>query len=223
VRDDGLIDERSHPGFREIYAELASRSAYLDAAVQRIRLTGLTLGPAELGHLRRIRVLLGETNALVLSAEAETIVATPDGQRLLRLLLYLLESGRMEIRIAPLAGWNPDFSIFTRPPDEESDDSERDPPSSRMTLMVGTHWLERPYPHPGPALGIVLHGRPALTATARFREIWDRGHDLKGAFVTLFRKTVRRFPAEPRAGLTLSRGSGYSFRAAGTSSGVDPV
>jgi hypothetical protein len=221
--DNGLIDERSHPGFREIYGELASQSAYLDAAVQRIRLTGLTLGPGELGHLRRIRVLLGETNALVLSAEAETVVSTPEGRRLLRLLLFLLESGRMEIRIAPLAGWNPDFSVFTREPEEGEVDREDDLPSSRMTLMLGTHWLERPYPHPGPALGVVLHGPPALKATARFREIWDRGHDLKGAFVTLFRKTVRRFPSQTRPGLTPSRRSGYSLRAAGTSSGVDPV
>jgi hypothetical protein len=223
MRDDGLIDERSHPGFRDIYGELASRSAYLDAAVQRIRLTGLNLGPGELGHLRRIRVLLGETNALVLSAEAETVVATPEGRRLLRLLLFLLESGRMEIRIAPLAGWNPDFSIFTQQPEKGEGSLEDDPPSSRMTLMLGTHWLERPYPHPGPALGVVLQGPPALQATARFREIWDRGHDLKGAFVTLFRKTVRGTPTRIRSGLTPSRGSGYSFRAAGTTSGVDPV
>lgn len=218
-----MIDDRSHPGFREIYGELASQSAFLDAAVQRIRLTGLTLGPGELGHLRRIRVLLGETNGLVLASEAEMMMATPEGRRLLRLLLYLMENGRMEIRIAPLAAWNPDFSVFTREPAEGGDTLEIDPPTSRTTLMIGTHWLERPYPHPGPALGVILSGAPALRARARFREIWDRGHDLRGAFLALFRKTVRGVPYPPRPGLTPSRRPGYSFRAAGRSSGADPV
>jgi len=223
MQDDVLIDERSHPGFRELYGFHAARAAYLDAAVQRIRLGGLNLQPGELSHMRRIRVLLGETNALVLSAEAETVVATPDGRKLLRLLLYLLESGRMEIRIAPLAGWNPDFTIFTREAEKGEEESEEVPPSSRMTLMLGPHWLERPYPHPGPALGVVLRGPPALKATARFREIWGRGHDLKGAFVTLFRRTLGGTSVNPGPGLTLSRRSGYSLRAVGSTPGVDPV
>ena len=174
-----LLDERTRPDFRDVYAREAAGAERLDTALTRIRLSAMDLGAAELGGLRRIRVLLAEMNALGLTAEAETLAADPARRDRLRFLLDRLETGTLEVRLAPLAGWAPDFSVFHR--------AGGDPPA----LLVGPHRLERPYPHPGPAFASLHRGPDAVRAGRRFDETWERAHDLQGPLVRILERVVR--------------------------------
>lgn len=180
-----LIDERSDPDFRTVYGTLARHSAALDAAVVRIRLTGLDLGPDELQSLERVRVLLAEVNGLDLRSEAEAMLLDPRKARNVRNLASLMEAGRIDVRSAPLAGWAPDFSVFHRK-------------GRPWTLLAGLHWFARPFPHRGPALAS-LHGAGAAARTAaRFSELWKGGHDIGPAILELLREADRR--SNPRCG-----------------------
>ncbi len=170
-----LMDERSDPNFRAVYGLLARRSGGLDAAVSRIRLSGLDLRPDELRALGRIRVLLTEVNAITLRSEAEASLADPDKAGNLTNLLELMEAGTIEVRSAPLAGWAPDFSVFQR--------------SGRpWMVLVGLHWFARPYPHGGPALAS-LHGAEAAGRTARrFEGLWRGAHDIGPAILHILQE-----------------------------------
>jgi hypothetical protein len=190
-----LLDERGRPDFRDVYAREAARALALDAALTRIRLSALDLGPGELGRLERIRVLLAEMNALSLAAEAAGLAARPGGGERLRFLIQGLEEGTLAVRLAPLAGWAPDFSVFHPPPGGEG------------VLVVGLHRLERPYPHPGPAFASVHRGADVARAAARFRELWARAHDLRAPLVRTLRGAAVRGPD----GVDIPGGSGYSF------------
>ena len=173
-----LLDDRGRPDFRDVYGRHASLAVTLDAAVRRIRLAGITLGSQELGGVQRMRVLVAELNALTLSGEAEVIGADPSRRPRLELLLRLFEEERLSVRAAPLAGWDPDFTIFGR---EQPD-----------TVLLGPHWFERPYPHPGPAFAVVLVGDPARRAHVRFEELWSGAHDLQRPIEVLLREALRR-------------------------------
>jgi hypothetical protein len=173
-----LLDERGRPDFRDVYGRHASVAATLDAAVRKVRLAGVTLGSREIGGVRRMRVLVAEMNALTLSGEAEAIGADPSRRQRLELLLQLFDEGRLAVRTAPLAGWDPDFTIFGRKKPE--------------TLLLGPHWFERPYPHPGPAFGVVLSGDHARRAHARFEGLWSSAHDLRRPIEELIREAFRR-------------------------------
>jgi len=173
-----LLEDRARPDFRDVYGRHASAAATLDAAVRRVRLVGMTLGREELGGLRRMRVLVAELNALALSGEADSMGADPSRRPRLEMLLLLFEEGRLYVRTAPLAGWDPDFTVFGR---EEP-----------VTVMLGPHWFERPYPHPGPAFGVVLDGEPARRAHARFEGLWSGAHDLRRPVEELIREALRR-------------------------------
>jgi hypothetical protein len=190
-----LLDERGRPDFRDLYAREARRARALDAALTRIRLSALDLGAGELGRLEGIRVLLAEMNALSLAAEAGALVARPGGRERLGFLLRGLEGGTLEVRLAPLAGWAPDFSVFHPPRGGEG------------VLLVGPHRLERPYPHPGPAFASVHRGSDAVRAAGRFRELWERAHDLRGPLLRTLGAAVARGPG----GVDIPGGSGYSF------------
>lgn len=174
-----LIDERSRPDFRDVYARRAARSVCLDAAVGRIRLGGMNLGERELGGLSRIRLVVGQLGVLTLSSEAETLAADPARRPRLALLLSLFEAGRLNVRIAPLAGWNPDFSVFH--PSDRPDGSQ----DESATVLLGPHLFDRPYPHPGPAFGIELEGDAATLAAERFEVLWMGAHDLKHPIVSV--------------------------------------
>jgi len=182
----------------------------LDAALTRIRLSAMDLGPDDLGPLRRIRVLLAEVSALSLTAEAEALALRPERRERLRFFLERLRAGTLRVRLAPLAGWAPDFSVFHRPG------------GSAAVLLVGPHRLERPYPHPGPAFASVHRGPAAGRAALRFREIWKRAHDLQAPLVRILGGVLergRRSLGEDPPGGTLkapdgvdtSEDSGYSF------------
>lgn len=167
-----LLDERSNPDFREVFGMFAARSAGLDAAVARIRLTGLDLRSDELQGLNRIRVLLANVSALSFRAEADAIMSDPSKATNLGNIVALMEEGRIEVRSSPLGGWAPDFSIFHRY-------------GKPWTLMVGLHWFARPYPHRGPALAS-LHGSSAAgKAEVRFSELWRGGHDIGAPILEL--------------------------------------
>lgn len=174
-----LLDERSEPDFRSVFATLARRSTALGSAVSRIRLGGLDLRPEELRSLNRIRVVVAELNGIVLRAEAEAMLTDPAKGDNLRYLVRLMREGRIEIRSAPLAGWSPDFTVFSRG-------------GRPWTLLVGLHWFARPYPHRGPALAS-LHGRVAASRTLRrFEELWRRGHDIGSPVLSLLEEAKQR-------------------------------
>ena len=95
-----LLDERARPDFRQLYGLQALRSEALDAAVHRVRLAGMDLSSRELKGLLRIRLLIGELNALTLASEAEALAVDPLRRNRLRLLTSLFSERRLEIRIA---------------------------------------------------------------------------------------------------------------------------
>lgn len=162
-----LLHDRSRPDFRDVYGGLAMRARSMEAAVGRIRLLGMTLRPAELQRVERLRVVIQEISPLATSSEAEQIAMDPVRRPALEQWIALIASGRLELRLAPLAGWSPDFSVFHFPKPEAP------------VLLMGPHWFLRPYPHPGPALNALLRGEPARTASVRFQELWRNAHDLR--------------------------------------------
>lgn len=170
-----LFDERSEPDFRSVFGLLARRSTRLDVALTRLRLSTLDLQAEEAGHVERIRLLLAEVNAVSLDVEAYAVLKDPARAAPLRMLARLLGQGVIQVRAAPLAGWSPDFTIFGR----------RDGPRA---VLLGFHWLQRPFPHQGPALAS-LHGpREAALAAARFDQAWIRAHDIRPAILGILRR-----------------------------------
>jgi len=160
-----LLEDGRRPDFRDVFGHLAQRSSSIDTAVTRIRLSTLDLTPVELQGVTRFRVLLAEVNALSMDAEARVLHTLPNRAPNLRLLARLLESGNLQVRSAPLAGWSPDFTVF----------SDADGPSA---VLCGFHWFERPYPHRGPALASLHFGDGAALAHRRFEALWSRAHDI---------------------------------------------
>ncbi len=155
----------------------------------------MNLGDRELGGLARIRLLIGQMNALMLASEAESLAIDPARRARLHLLLSLMGGDRLAVRIAPLAGWNPDFSVFSGRRSGHASGREgmlTDPGGTIRTLMIGPHWFDRPYPHPGPALGVVLHGEPADRALLRFEQTWKRGHDVRGPIESILRDSLEK-------------------------------
>ena len=174
-----LFDERARPDFRNVFGTLAVQSTDVAVAVTRVRLSTVDLSERELGSLEHIRVLVAEMNALRLDAEAKAIQTdakrAPNAER----LRQLLESGILEVRSSPLAGWSPDFTVFTG----------SEGPSA---VLLGFHAFERPYPHRGPALAS-LHGPVAARLAARrHEEIWDRAHDVGPAVWSILSKARSR-------------------------------
>ena len=179
-----LIDERSGSDFRSLFGKLAARSSQIDVAATRIRLSAVDLRPKELGGVQRLRVLLAEVSAMRMAAEAESVVADHARAANLRLLIDLLEAGRIEVRSVPLGGWAPDFSVFHLG-------------GKAAVALVGVHSFQRPSPFPGPIL-VSEHGPVGATLLAsRFGEIWERAHDVSDA--------VRGLLARAGDGVTKSR------------------
>ena len=160
-----LLDEHSRPDFGELFRVLAGRSDTLEVAIGRIRLSGLTPRAVDLRGVGEIRVVLAEVNAVTLAREAEAVLVNPQRADNLRFLSTLLDEGSIEIRSAPLAGWSPDFTLFHRD-------------GAPWAALVGLHWFERPYPHPGPALASLHGGEDARRIGPRFRQIWSNAHDV---------------------------------------------
>ncbi len=163
--ESSLMDERSRPDFRDVFGALARRSVEIATAVTRVRLSTLDLSRAELDGVQVLRVLVAEVNALRLDAEARALQARPARADRLLHLTELLRDSRLQVRSAPLAGWSPDFTVFSGQ-------------SGPFAVLTGFHWFERPYPHRGPALGSLHTGDAARLAAARHAELWDEAHDI---------------------------------------------
>lgn len=191
----GLLHERGHPDFRDHFGALCAAATVVDVAVGRIRLGGLDLRPGDLDGVEQLRVVLAEVNALRLAADADAAVSDPERRRNVDLLRRLLREGRLEVRAAPLAGWAPDFSVFHR------DGAPR-------WALIGPHWFQRPYPHPGPAFTSV-HGAPeAGTVAVRFQELWVAAHDIGPAVRGVLEGAVQRGGGVPAAPVVQRQDSG---------------
>ena len=134
--------------FRRVFGDLLSRSTRLDTAMHRVRLSGVDLSEGEVGGLERLRLLVAEVNAQTLEEEAFALLMDPERRENLTRVLALLQAGRMELRSAPLAGWSPDFSVFSGP-------------QGPLGLILGLHWIHSdPFP---------TEGRPGRQPSARKR------------------------------------------------------
>jgi hypothetical protein len=173
-----LLDRRT-PDFPEVYAALLRHHRRLDLATWRIRLAGLHLPPTTLLHMEGIRVVVGELDGQRLAAEAEGMAVLARRVDTVRALLSLLLEGRLEIRSAPLGGWAPDFSLFRGG-------------AGGAALLVGPHWLERPFPHRGPALASLHSGPEAMAVGRRFEELWLESHDVGPAILRMLSEAVSR-------------------------------
>ena len=170
-----LFDERGRPDFRDVFGALALGATDIATAVTRVRLSTVDLTGREMGRVDHFRVLVSEMSALRLDAEARNLEADPKRAPNAELLRDMLESGRLEVRSSPLAGWTPDFSVFSGP-------------GGPTNVLVGLHWFERPYPHRGPALGAVFCEDAARLAARRHEEIWERAHDVGPAVWNILSK-----------------------------------
>jgi hypothetical protein len=174
----GLFDETHALGFRRRYRLELVRSTRLDVAVTRLRLSTIDLTEQELSRIERVRLVLAELHAVALDAEAHALMARRSARAQLLRLERLLNQDRVRIRVAPLAGWSPDFSVFS---------DERGPRS----VLVGFHAFEVPHPYAGPALGAHFGKPEATVASRRFEEVWARGHDVAPAIRTIFQRAGR--------------------------------
>jgi hypothetical protein len=170
-----LFDERGRPDFRDVFGVLAAGSTDIATAVTRVRLSTVDLTGREMGGVEHFRVLVAEMSALRLDVEARSLEADPKRAPNAELLREMLESGRLEVRSSPLAGWTPDFSVFSGP-------------GGPTSVLIGLHWFERPYPHRGPALGAVFTEDAARMAARRHDEIWERAHDVGPAVWNILSK-----------------------------------
>lgn len=173
-----LIHDRSRRSLRAVYSDLAREARRIDAAVDRIRLSGIDLAYDELASVEELRVLITEINAATLRVEAEVILADPQRSHNLRVVMRLLAEERLRVRCAPLLDWAPNFSVFGDP-------------RGRCALLLGAHWFQIPYPSRGPALAVVLRGGQADGMGARFQEMWDLAHDIGPALRGVFEAAER--------------------------------
>ncbi|MDX1645554.1 MAG: hypothetical protein R3304_00315 [Longimicrobiales bacterium] len=175
-----LVDEHRRPDFRDIFIAALRHSSDVAVAVTRVRLSTLDLEPSDLAGVESMRVLVVELNALTLDAEARLLHADP--RNALRVSLYraLLESGRLEVRSAPLGGWSPDFSVFSGP-------------DGPWSVLCGKHWFQRPHPHRGPALSMLHLGDGAKLLARRHGEIWEQAHDVGPAIWSILSKAEQGY------------------------------
>ncbi len=150
-----VLDEFTRPSMRETMSALMSASQHVDMAVFNMRLAGIDIGDREVGHLHRIRVVMGQLDAEVLMQTESRPV-----EQLQRLRL-LAGSGLLHVRTVPRFRWCPDFSIFDH------------------AALIGAHYTELPYPVDGIALTCVVTDQHAVQRCARrFERMWDLGYDV---------------------------------------------
>lgn len=214
-----LLDERSPTPFRQVFGRLLSRSRELDTAIRRIRLSGVDLSAREVDGLSRLRILIADINAQTLEEEAFALLMDPGKRETLRRIQTLLEDGTLELRSAPLAGWSPDFSIFSGSGGPEA-------------LLMGLHWIQRPFPHRGPAWMACFGPQEARKGLERFNELWIGAHEIGLPILRLLKRATSRWGGERRPlegsdrGLWAPGGPGKGHAAEGrtqASRGENPV
>jgi hypothetical protein len=179
-----LLDDRSIPDFRDHYLRLMQSASEVCVAASRIRLGGLQIDAEDLLAPRRIQVLLVEMSGITLAMEAERLAEHPRARDRLATLVRLIDENRLSIRSCPLGGWSPDFSVF--------ESRLTGSGFERFTLLVGPHWMDRPYPHRGPALTSLHSGEPAERVRQRFGQLWSEAHDVGGAVRGTLAMALRR-------------------------------
>jgi len=182
-----LMDERSPKPFRWAFGHLLVKSTALDTAMHRIRLSGVDLSSAEVRGISRMRILVADINARTLEEEAFALLRDREKHANLTRVLSLLEDGRMELRSAPLAGWSPDFSVFYG----------KEGPTG---TIMGLHWIQRPFPHRGPAWAMIFGAPEARIAGRRFEELWAGAHEIGPAIRKLLERARDRWEPEERKG-----------------------
>lgn len=157
-----LLHERGPVSVRARIGVLLSRAATADFAVARIRLSALDLTAEETAGVRRCRVLLGRLDAGMLLDAAES--APSGAAERLAVLGGFAASGRLEVRAAGMAEWEPDFSVFGGTP---------------AAALLGAHFFGAPYPVAGPSF-TAFFTEPSAVAIlgSRFGELWALGHDV---------------------------------------------
>lgn len=173
-----LVHGRSRRRLRTAYTDLVRAARQVDAAVDRVRLSGIDLAYDELASVEELRVLTAEINAAALKFEAEAMLADPQRSQNLRVVMRLLAEERLRVRCAPLLDWAPNFSVFADP-------------RGRCALLLGAHWFQIPYPSRGPALAVVHKGEQVEGVRARFRRMWDLAHDIGPALRGVFEAAER--------------------------------
>lgn len=204
-----LLDDRSRPDFRDHYLALLEDARGVSVAASRIRLAGLQVDARSLRRPASLRVLVMELSGITLAMEAERVAEGPPAHRLrVATLRDLLASGRLQVRSSPLGGWSPDFTVFHRAEDP------RAPVERHLTVALGPHWMDRPYPHPGPALNALFHGEPARRSLVRFEELWAKAHDVGDAVARILAAALIRTspPTLRREGVPTGEGTGTDTR-----------
>lgn len=176
-----VLDERAQPNLRARFGLLALKSTEIAFAARHIRLAGVDLGAEEAQGLARIRVILAELSAETFRTDAECVMADPERRPVAERLSRLLASGGLLVRVAPMAVWTPDFSVFHR------DDRP-------IAAIFGFHWFQRPFPESGPAFATVCGADGAELAAARFRDLWAGAYDATEAVRGMLDEALAKVP-----------------------------
>ncbi|MBT8336627.1 MAG: hypothetical protein KJO11_08480 [Gemmatimonadetes bacterium] len=185
-----LLIEGEDPAFPLVYRRNLRRCTGADIALTRLRIATLRLRKRDVDHLVRLRLLLAELTTSAWEVETHRALLDPRRAPMLRILIALLESGRLEFRAAPLAAWAPDFTVF-----HGSEGPRR--------AVIGPHWLESS-PGQGPRFGAVVSGIEARRVGERFDRIWRRAYDVGPAIARLLGGTlaaVDRLTPPSRSGI----------------------
>lgn len=178
-----LIHEADQPALRSILGRLLAHARHADFAIRRIRIAHIDLSAAELGPLHSCRVLVNRLDAGSLHDLPPQHAASHSDS--LHQLLRFAHSGKLAVRVAPTAGWNPDFSILTNP----------DQPDITNHCLIGSHYFHEPDPPDGPAFTAVFHDPVATRlAATRFQQLWTRGYDVLPAVIN----AIENLALEPR-------------------------
>lgn len=173
-----VLDERADPPLRRVIGSLLTSCDRADLAIGRIRLGALDLSETEVRGPTRCRVLLGQLDASTLLDAAP---ARPEGRVSIGRLAEWLESDRLEVRSAGIGAWAPDFSVY----------HGRGRGRDASTSIIGAHYFGSPQLTVGPSVTVLLRDRGAARLlTGRFRELWDRSHDVAPAIMEVLRGGV---------------------------------
>jgi hypothetical protein len=169
-----LLDERATPPLRRRIGDLLAEADETSFALARVRLAVLDLGDDELGSLSRCRVLLGHLDASTLLDASDSAGRRALAPALGRLFRFA-SSGRLEVRSAGLATWNPDFGIAQR--------------GTQVTGLLGAIHFGNPELLTGPTLTAITRD-PDATALLRLRfdDLWQKSHDVLPAILQVLER-----------------------------------
>lgn len=172
-----LLIEGSTPRFPGVYRGLLRRSSRVDVALTRLRIATLRLRAADLGSVRRLRIVLAELTSAAWEVETHRALLNPQREPLLRGLISRIQDGSLQVRAAPLASWSPDFTVFH--PDDGGNQA-----------LLGPHWLEATPASRGPRFAFLVSGRDAMRVADRYERVWAEAYDVGPAVGRLLGSTL---------------------------------